>query len=166
MPQDVTDRIEMEVAVASSENALIRGIMQYGDRTAFTCPECHGALLQITEGSLRRFRCHTGHAFTADALLAGITETAEEALWSATRALEEGVMLLDDTARQLEQAGRSDEAARFLRSSHEMKRRAVALQEQATSQKTIGAGTLREQAGGYRNGGPRRSSTSHLTELP
>lgn len=111
-PQEA-ERIETEVAVARSENAFQRGILRYGERTAFTCPECHGALARIVEGPLTRFRCHTGHGFTAEALLSGITERAEEALWSATRAPEEGVLLLDSMARQLEDAGRSAEAAEF-----------------------------------------------------
>lgn len=79
---------------------------------------------------------------TASALLSGITETAEEALWNVTRALEEGVMLLDAMARQLEEAGKPDEAAQFSRAAREMEQRALALQEQATKQKILSPGTL------------------------
>ncbi|GEP03841.1 chemotaxis protein CheB [Methylobacterium oxalidis] len=143
--EDLVERMEAEVAVAASENAFQRGIMRYGELTALTCPECHGALVKITEGPHTRFRCHTGHGFTADALLSGITETAEEALWNAQRALEEGVMLLDDMAAQLEVAGKVDEAAQLSRSAREMEQRASALQEQVT-QKIVGADTLQDQS--------------------
>jgi len=142
VPQHVTERMEVEVAVAGSANGFRRGITRFGETTALTCPECHGALRRITEGQLTRFRCHTGHGFTADALLSGITHTAEEALWNATRALEEGVMLLNDMSQQFEGAGRPDEAAKFSRHAREMEQRALALQEQATKQKTVGADTL------------------------
>ena len=40
-----------------------------GKLAPFTCPECHGALWQIEDGSMLRFRCHVGHAYTADAVL-------------------------------------------------------------------------------------------------
>lgn len=30
----------------------------------FVCPDCHGGLWEIADAQPRRFRCHTGHAFT------------------------------------------------------------------------------------------------------
>jgi two-component system chemotaxis response regulator CheB len=41
-----------------------------------------------------RFRCHTGHAYTAASLMAAIDEGIEDALWSGVRALHEAEMLL------------------------------------------------------------------------
>ena len=143
VPQDVAEQMEAEVAVAGSENAFRRGIMRYGEFTAFTCPECHGALRKITEGTSIRFRCHTGHGFSSDALLSGVTQTAEEALWNATRALEEGVMLLDGIIRQLNEQGRPEEAAPLTDAAHELGQRALAVQELATQQKSMSPGTLR-----------------------
>jgi len=49
----------------------------------FTCPECHGFLVSIKDGERSGFRCHTGHAFCADALLASVTESIEDSLWNA-----------------------------------------------------------------------------------
>ena len=68
--------------------------MSLGDASAFTCPECHGALIKITNGKLVRFRCHTGHAFSINNLLAELTESTENTLWSAVRAIDENIMLL------------------------------------------------------------------------
>ena len=146
VPHDVIARTEVEVAVAGSANGFQRGVLRYGEATALTCPECHGALRRITEGSLTRFRCHTGHSFTADALISGITHTTEEALWNATRALEESVLLLDGMARQLEEQGRLDEAADLTRRAQEMQRRASAVHELATSQETGSTDTLGRRA--------------------
>ena len=42
--------------------------------TAFTCPECNGALSRLKEGNIIRFRCHTGHAFTIKALLSEVSD--------------------------------------------------------------------------------------------
>lgn len=146
VPRDVAERVEVEVALSGAEDAFRRGIMRFGERTAFTCPECHGALSRIVEGPVARFRCHTGHGFTADALLAGIAETTEQALWSATRALEEGTMLLDSMAKQLELAGKLEEAARLSRSAREAERRAMVLQRHATEQNLPDERRLRELA--------------------
>jgi len=46
----------------------------FGELTPYTCPECHGVLSALQEGDRIRFRCHTGHAFSADTLLASISE--------------------------------------------------------------------------------------------
>ena len=48
----------------------------------------------MQEGSLLRFRCHTGHSFTAESLEAGLTDEIEDAIWFALRALGEKSMLL------------------------------------------------------------------------
>ena len=37
--------------------------------SSITCPECHGSMQEIVERELMRYRCHTGHAFTLEALV-------------------------------------------------------------------------------------------------
>lgn len=59
----------------------------------FTCPDCGGSLWEIKESGLVRYRCHVGHGFTADSLREGMDEKLEETLWSALRAIEEGIAL-------------------------------------------------------------------------
>lgn len=127
-PAEVAERMGIEVQVAASANAFRHGIMRFGEPSVFTCPECHGALVRLAEDALVRYRCHTGHGFTAGALLAGITDSIEPTLWEVTRALEESVMLLDDTAHHLTQSGRPEEAARFFDKARRTARRAHALQ--------------------------------------
>src|SRR5262249_51865001 len=36
-----------------------------------TCPECGGALWELKNGELIRYRCHVGHGFNEDSLLNG-----------------------------------------------------------------------------------------------
>ena len=55
-------------------------IVKYGELTPYTCPECHGVLFQLKDGVRPRFRCHTGHAFSSDSLLANVTESIEASL--------------------------------------------------------------------------------------
>ena len=48
----------------------------------FTCPECGGALWELENGRLLRYRCHVGHGYTADSLMAAQAEKLEDALWA------------------------------------------------------------------------------------
>jgi len=58
----VPKEIEIEVNIAKEQKALEAGVLQLGEPSNYACPECHGVLLQRKEGSIWRFRCHTGHA--------------------------------------------------------------------------------------------------------
>ena len=84
-----------------------------GKLSVFTCPECGGALWQVDEPKLIRFRCHVGHAYNGEALLAEQSEALEAALWTAVRTFKEKGVL----ARQLAQRERglddAGNAARF-----------------------------------------------------
>jgi two-component system, chemotaxis family, protein-glutamate methylesterase/glutaminase len=68
--------------------------MKLGELSKYTCPDCHGVLVEIQEGSIIRFRCHTGHAFSLKTLLAEVNEAIDTGLWDAIRAVEERVLLL------------------------------------------------------------------------
>jgi len=59
----------------------------------FTCPECDGALWELVEGELQRFRCHVGHSFGVESLLDRKDDGVERALWTALRTLEETALL-------------------------------------------------------------------------
>lgn len=88
------EQTRIEIRIAAEDNALEAGVMQLGAPSPFTCPDCHGVLLALTDGEQHRYRCHTGHAFSADSLLAAVTSSSEEQLWSALRSLEESQLLL------------------------------------------------------------------------
>lgn len=90
------DRLGAEVQVAAQDSAYQLGIVGLGDLSPLTCPECHGVLVRVEEGTLTRYRCHTGHAYTADALLAELSESVEAKSYQVLRALEENAMLLRD----------------------------------------------------------------------
>jgi two-component system chemotaxis response regulator CheB len=72
--------------------------------SGFTCPECHGALWEQHDGSLIRYECRVGHAYSAESLVAEHADDLEEALWTAYRTLLEHAAI----ARRLgEAAGRA-----------------------------------------------------------
>lgn len=46
------------------------------------------------EGTIVRFRCHTGHASSLDTLLAEVSQSIDKGLWDTIRVLEERILLL------------------------------------------------------------------------
>jgi two-component system chemotaxis response regulator CheB len=65
-----------------------------GVPSELTCPECHGALYQLSESGVTNYRCRVGHAYTGETLDAHQSLHVEGALWTALRALEESTNLL------------------------------------------------------------------------
>jgi two-component system chemotaxis response regulator CheB len=53
----------------------------------------------MTAAGLFRYRCHTGHSFTAKALLTSQTEKIEETLWVSLRMFEERKNLLNNLGK-------------------------------------------------------------------
>jgi two-component system chemotaxis response regulator CheB len=98
-------RMKMETDIAGQKSALENGVLETGEPSHFSCPDCGGAMVQIKEGNLIRFRCHTGHGFSPGSLMYEVKETIETKLWQSVRSLEESIMLLNMLANNLSQAG-------------------------------------------------------------
>ncbi|AHG89775.1 CheB methylesterase [Gemmatirosa kalamazoonensis] len=135
--------LELEVRIAMEGNPLREGVMSLGPVSPYTCPECHGALVRVDESDIPRFRCHTGHAFSLDSLLAVLTENVETALWNALRAVEESILLLREAADRESGAG----GARFEEKAREAEARAATIREtvlrhQALSLESVRAAVL------------------------
>jgi two-component system chemotaxis response regulator CheB len=84
-----------------------------GGLSVFTCPECGGAMWQVDESELVRFRCHVGHSYDAEALLAEQSEALEAALWTAVRTFREKSVLARQPAERERQRGHAAAAERF-----------------------------------------------------
>jgi two-component system chemotaxis response regulator CheB len=76
-----------------------------GRRSVLACPDCGGVMWEIDEGALSRFRCHVGHAYTAEMMSLALDESLRRALASAERALEERVALARKLNKQALDAG-------------------------------------------------------------
>jgi two-component system chemotaxis response regulator CheB len=101
----VPDRVTIETRIALGENAMSAGVMTLGPASPYTCPECHGVLLQLEEAGFVRFRCHTGHAYSPESLLSSGATAIEDALWNSLRSIEERVLLLRHVARHARASG-------------------------------------------------------------
>lgn len=77
--------VRPEAVVAAQEHSTMKDEDRLGELSVFTCPECHGPLREIEDGDMLRYRCHTGHAFTADAMMEAQAVEADGILWSLLR---------------------------------------------------------------------------------
>lgn len=83
--------LEQENLIAmSTAKALAIDSEGLGPPSGYTCPDCHGSLQSIDDD---HFRCHVGHAWSAEALLAARDDEVQNALWVAVRALDEKARL-------------------------------------------------------------------------
>ena len=124
---EVPEDIRLEVRMAGQEGLARQRDEQLESPRALTCPDCGGALGEITDGELLRYRCHVGHAFDTELLLGAQTEEVERALWSALRALNERAALLRRMARQ--QSIKSSLAGRWAELAAEQEAHAQAVRK-------------------------------------
>jgi len=87
------ESIKSEIEFAKMDRDITE-MAKLGTLSSFTCPACRGALWELQDSDVLRYRCHTGHAYTQDSLLGGQTVSIEEALYTALRAVEEKIAVL------------------------------------------------------------------------
>jgi two-component system chemotaxis response regulator CheB len=123
--------MDVETRIALDGNALQRGVMELGTTSPNTCPSCHGVLVRLTEGSIIRFRCHTGHAYSLQSLLVDVEQEIEDKLWSAMRAIEERALLLEQMASIARECGDADGAHAYDERARRSAERGQAMRELA-----------------------------------
>jgi two-component system, chemotaxis family, protein-glutamate methylesterase/glutaminase len=97
MESDARMELENRIAMARRFSTEIDAEV-LGDPSAYTCPDCNGSLISVSEGN---YRCRVGHAWTADALLRARDDEIEGALWVAIRSLQEKAKLSRRLAEQV-----------------------------------------------------------------
>ena len=142
---EVPEHLDIEVKIAKQDPGIDQDIREIWEKSSYTCPECHGVLLQLKEGYRERFRCHTGHAFSADGLLASITEGVEESLWAAIRNIEESVMLMRHIARHMKDKDPRT-AREFMRKADEAQHRSVVVRKAVVEHEELNMERVEEQA--------------------
>jgi two-component system chemotaxis response regulator CheB len=132
---DVPEETKIKVSIALAEKALEAGVLKLGGPSNYACPECHGVLLQLREENRIRFRCHTGHAYSLESLVAEIDEAIEESLWSAIRSVEEKVLLMRHLAEHVRAGEDGPAAEQFLLAADAAQRRADLVRQAVIDQK-------------------------------
>lgn len=125
----VTGDMEAESDMAELEVAALQKAERPGKPSVFGCPECGGVLWELHEGEILRFRCRTGHAFSAQSLLAEQSESLETALWTALRALEEKAALARRMFKGACERNQPISAARFEEQAQDAQQNAAIIRE-------------------------------------
>jgi two-component system chemotaxis response regulator CheB len=108
LPEELEPRDPAEAGTAAVEEGPLPG-----PPTALTCPDCGGALWESISGKLVRYRCHVGHAYTADSMVGAQATVVEAAMWTAVRALQEKAELSRRLAERSERRGLARLATRY-----------------------------------------------------
>ena len=80
-----SEKLEIENRIALDDPRALTQLERLGELTSLTCPHCHGSLWRLTEDKFIRFRCRTGHGYTAETLLTEQNQAQETILRDALR---------------------------------------------------------------------------------
>jgi two-component system chemotaxis response regulator CheB len=86
--------VRTEAKIAERVLSDVEQVNGLGDQVPYNCPNCGGVLWEMAASKGKRYRCHTGHSFTAETLLVSQSEKIEEMLWISLRMFEERKNLL------------------------------------------------------------------------
>ncbi|MGI4832151.1 MAG: chemotaxis protein CheB [Janthinobacterium lividum] len=135
-----------ELRIAAQQQVLAHDRPAFNQFTPFACPECHGVLSAIQDGGIIRYRCHTGHAYSADSLLTSITEQIEDTLWDAIRGVEESIMLLNNLGDHYAEKNQPKLAAMYFKKAQEAESRAEIVRQTVFSHEQLTTSSIRTQA--------------------
>ncbi len=151
--EPLTVPLQPEVRTMDIETKILLGepmdpdqAWELGPPSHYACPECHGTLQEIQEGSLIRYRCHVGHAYSVDALLSELTRKASDALWNALRAIEETAKLLREEAEHARKEKDLTLCERFLQKTRAAQMNADAVRTVAMRQEQLSRDRVKESA--------------------
>lgn len=72
-----------------------------GNPTLFKCPECDGALWELSQEGVFQFACYEGHVISPESLLAAKASEVEHAIWVAVRSLDERAALFEHLSKNM-----------------------------------------------------------------
>lgn len=124
-PQRVAKISERHMMVESSESDPTAD--PAGKITTMTCPECGGTLWELREGKILRFKCHVGHSYSPQSMIAAQSNSVEEALWVAMRSLKEKSRLFTKLARDARDQARRHSEKHYAKAAEEFEKRAELL---------------------------------------
>ena len=127
IPEQEWQRDLAELHSALGRPPVLPDGSQPGEPSPYGCPDCHGVLRTIPDDTVLRFRCRTGHAWSAESLVAQQDGNVEEAIWTALRVLEERAEMSRRLAGMALENGREWSEDHFLRRADQADRSAELL---------------------------------------
>ena len=115
--------------IEDRERLLLDDDVEAGVVSAFTCPNCGGALWERQRNGVLTFECRVGHRYSSASLFQKQGDNLDDALWAAHRALLERADLARRMARRMLRAGAGASAERFDRTAEDAERRATIVYE-------------------------------------
>jgi two-component system, chemotaxis family, protein-glutamate methylesterase/glutaminase len=100
-----------------------------GKPSAFTCPDCGGTLWELENRDSLRFRCRTGHAYSANSMLSLQRDDLEGSLWISVRVLQERCDLLRRLSGRANERQDRHTAERFERQAQEVQDAAIKIRQ-------------------------------------
>jgi two-component system chemotaxis response regulator CheB len=122
-PVSMAEGLAIEHRIAMGDNAMANGVLSLGSPSMNTCPHCHGTVMEVHGAGPLRYRCHTGHAFGPDSLLADIDRTIDDGLWTVLRSIDERQMLLEKLIQSAQVRGDESSAQEFARQAEDARQR-------------------------------------------
>jgi two-component system chemotaxis response regulator CheB len=127
VPEEQWQRDLAELQSALGRSPVLPDGSRTGEPSPYACPDCHGVLNTVPDPGVLRFRCRTGHAWSAESLVAQQDDDVEEALWTALRVLEERAEMSRRLAEMAITNGREWSEEHFLARASEADRSAELL---------------------------------------
>ena len=135
----VASSLEYEVNIASGGRGSMTEMDRIGRRSVLACPDCHGVMWEIDEGELVRYRCHVGHAYSAEIMSLALDENLKRAFGSALRALDERIALARKLEAQASTSGRTGIAKSWAAKALEFEAEANVIRDSIRRTDEIGA---------------------------
>ncbi|QPH38596.1 chemotaxis protein CheB [Pedobacter endophyticus] len=139
------EKTRIEINIAAEKNAMENGSLDIGILSPYSCPECNGVLSKITDGKSFRFRCHTGHAYSANALMSSLSVKIEDSLYGAIRGMDESIMFLNQLGDHFAELNELQLAAVYFRKAIEIQERSVTIRNAVHSHEPLSPNTLMEE---------------------
>jgi two-component system chemotaxis response regulator CheB len=130
--------LKEEVDIAAGKSPLEMKQMTHQEPSIYSCPDCNGVLMRVKEGTQDRFRCHTGHGYSAGALFDGYLDSVEEKLWESVKAMQETLFLLTEAVRRATAAGETENARALAITVRELEERVETVRALALKQPKVG----------------------------
>lgn len=118
------ERLRIEADLAAVRRTGAENTAALGKLSRLVCPECSGSLWEVDDEHILRFRCHIGHAFSAQSLAADQSSALERALSIALRTMDDTAALAGRLAQEAEHKDRTQSALMFRHRRDEAKQNA------------------------------------------